>query len=79
MKKINFFEVLFWIFIILGFILLVWFILGSSPLIDQILTMFLVGILTKLYADVRKIGERVARLEGKFDSEISNLKDKFKK
>lgn len=70
-------EALFWFFFIFGFVLLAWKIFGKSPLTDQIALVFIGGILTKLYAEMSNTNKKLARLEGRFDSENTNIKERL--
>ena len=67
--KIDIREILFWIFLILGMILLVWNVFGNSPSEFIALATIMLTMLLKIW----QISDRQIRQEMKFD----NLKNSF--
>ncbi len=63
-------EILFWFLVILFFILIIWFITGDSPLIDQIALTFVGIVLTKLYSNDIKLFSKISKIE----TEVQHLK-----
>lgn len=64
--KINIYEILFWIFFVLSIIIILWYIFGKSPTIEQALLVLILTFLFKIQAST---------ISNNF--EIINLKKKF--
>ena len=75
MNKNKILNIIAWIFIILGVILLIWRIFGSSPSADAVVIILLVGLLFK----VRIIGEDLSKLKVGFKFLARDFKQHIKR
>ncbi len=71
--KINWKNILFWIFLIIAIILLIWNVFGSTP--SEFIT--IISIIFMLVLKIWSISDRQIKLETKFDSLQFNIKDSF--
>lgn len=77
MKEETILRGLYWFMIAFAFFLLIWWLVGDSPLIDQIALAVIGGFLIHMHLGLQKTNERVAKLEVKFEHmslDLSSIK-----
>ncbi len=80
-NKINIYEILFWIFFIIAIIMILWYVFGDSPTIEQTLLILIITFLFKIQADVvynmseiKILKSSFIRLAGDFKEHIKQTK-----
>ena len=82
MTRKQIFEILFWISLIMGVILLIWYIFGNSPTELSIILTFLLTLLFKIWAisdDLKDFKHEMKFSFHKIKGDIDNIKDKGKR
>ncbi len=74
MNKTKLLNIIAWIFIVIGIILLIWRIFGGSPAEYNVLTALTIGLLFKVMA----IGNDVTKLKISFRYLVGDFKDHIK-
>ena len=78
MNKRKILEVLFWIFLIIGIILVLWRIFRNSPTDLEILILFIIMILLKLWSNnenIREVRYQVRLLDKGTKSSFEKVRD----
>lgn len=78
MNKKQILNILFWIFLIIGIIMIIWKIFGNSPTDIEILIPFIIMILLKLWSNnenIREVKYQVKLLEKGTKSSFEKVRD----
>jgi hypothetical protein len=78
MKKINLYDILFWIFFIIAVITILWYIFGDSPTIEQALLVFIIAVLFKMQSIVSTNGLEIKILKSSFIRLANDFKEHIK-
>jgi len=74
-EKVKILNTFFWIFLVIGLVLLIWRIVGNSPTDYQVYGALFVALLIKVWT----VGEDFSGLKGKLSSDIPEIKNKITK
>jgi len=71
--KINFYDILLWIFFLFAVFIALWYLFGNSPTLEQALLLFIIGFMFKLQSnfisnktELKFLNIRFNRLENSF-------------
>jgi len=67
-------DVLFWAILMITILLFLWFFLGNSPTLEQILLVALVGLIVKLQGDMKEIKGDYKEFKRNVIKSFENLK-----
>ena len=71
--RINLYEILFWIFFVLSVIVILWYIFGDSPTLEQALLILIITFLFKIQSSVITNNYEIKTLKSRF----KNLENSF--
>ena len=77
-NKINIYEILFWIFFIIAIIMILWYIFGDSPTIEQTLLVLIITFLFKIQADVFSNSSEMRIMKDSFIRLVRDFKEQVK-
>ena len=64
--RINIYEVLFWIFFIISIIVVLWYLFGNSPTLEEALLILAIGFLFKIHSIVIENKTEIRVLKNSF-------------
>ena len=78
-NKINIYEILIWIFFIIAIIMILWYIFGNSPTIEQTLLVLIITFLFKIQADVVSNMSEIKTIKSSFIRLAGDFKEHLKR
>lgn len=71
-------DILFWIVFIIGIIVLIWYFIGNSPQLEQVLLILILGIVIKNSITIQKLSSNVSNIEKGFGALAKDFKEHIK-
>lgn len=74
-RKINVYDILFWIFFIIAIMFFLWYIFGNSPTLEQALLILIITFLFKIQADVVPNTKEISIIKKSFIRLVNDFKE----
>jgi len=75
--KLNIYDILFWIFFVIALAMILWYIFGDSPAIEQALLVLIITFLFKIQSDISSNKFKVYDLNKRLSTLEKYFKDKI--
>ena len=76
--KIKIYDILFWIFFVLGVIFFLWYVFGDSPTIEQALLILIITFLFKIQSNITSNTLEMKILRRSFTRLVEDFKEHIK-